>query len=60
MKFMRAIYLNEEEKPVINMENVKIGQFFIVEEYPNTLFIRLDEKRVFGMNGFMYQIEKEE
>lgn len=44
MKFMRAIYLNEEEKPVINMENVKIGQFFIVEEYPNTLFIRLDEK----------------
>ena len=57
---LRLIHLDKDGKPVIRIGNIRIGEVFFIEEYPNIMFFRVDEGRIFGVSGQMYKIEDEE
>ena len=44
MKVIRANHLNEEEKPVVNMNNIKIGQFLLLKNIQIPYLLGLMEK----------------
>ena len=38
METLRLIHLDKDGKPVIRIGNIRIGEVFFIEEYPNIMF----------------------